>query len=272
MYKIAISDLDGTLLGADHRISPKTTQTINDWIDSGRKFVIATGRHYIEANHLQSSINSPIYLITSNGARVHNRHGEVIHRQNLDADIAEDICRSSFAENVQVNLFTDNNWYANYRIPELDDMGLDAGFDCIPTELASLDKSNTIKIFFWAEPELLHPIYEQLRAQYGERINLTFSLSKCLEVMHATTNKGEAVKAVLADKGIKIEEAVAFGDGMNDVEMLNTVGKPILMENAQKALREALPNAEFTLSSKDHGVAVYMDKILAGSEYGKKTI
>ena len=263
MYRIAISDLDGTLLGSDHRISAKTNASIKRWIDSGRKFVIATGRHYIEASHLQSSIETPLYLITSNGARVHNREGEIIHKQNLDSDIAEEICAQKFANEVQVNLFTDQNWFANYRIPELDEMGLDAGFDCIETDLSKLEKNNTIKIFFWAEPEFLQPIYEELNTRYGKRINLTFSLTKCLEVMHATTNKGEAVKAVLADKGLEIDEAIAFGDGMNDLEMLTVVGKGVLMGNAQKALREALPTAEFTLSSKEHGVAVYMDKLLA---------
>ncbi len=263
MYKIAISDLDGTLLGADHRISANTKDSIQCWVDKGYKFVIATGRHYIEAKSLQESINIPIYLITSNGARVHNREGQIIHQQNLDSDIAQGISDTKFDEAVQVNLFTDHNWYANYSIPELDAMGLDAGFDCVEADLSALDKSGTIKMFFWAEPEFLQPIYEQLNARYGDRINLTFSLEKCLEVMHSSTNKGEAVKAVLKDKGLQLAEAVAFGDGMNDVEMLSVVAKPVLMANSQKALRRALPDAELTLSSKEHGVAVMMNKILS---------
>ena len=262
MYRVAISDLDGTLLGPDHRISPKTTDSIQRWINNDRKFVIATGRHYIEAKHLQASLDTPIYLITSNGARVHNKEGEVIHRQNLASDIAQGICDTKFDDAVQVNLFTDQNWHANYRIAELDEMGLDAGFDCVETDLTVLDKSNTIKIFFWAEPELLQPIYELLDARYGKQINLTFSLEKCLEVMDANTNKGEAVKAVLKDKGLQIEDAIAFGDGMNDVEMLSLVAKPVLMANSQQNLRQALPDAEFTLSSEEHGVAVFMDNLL----------
>jgi len=262
MYKIAISDLDGTLLGPDHRISPKTTSTIQRWVENGHKFVIATGRHYIEAKSLQKTLDTPIYLITSNGARVHNREGEVIHQQNLPNDIAQGICDIKFDDAVQVNLFTDQNWYANYSIAELDEMGLDAGFDCTAADLSTLDKNHTIKIFFWAEAQLLQPIYKLLKARYGERINLTFSLEKCLEVMHASTNKGEAVKAVLRDKNLQTSDAIAFGDGMNDVEMLNVVAKPVLMGNAQKALRQALPFAEFTLSSKEDGVAVFLDKLL----------
>lgn len=263
MYKITISDLDGTLLGANHKISAKTHDSIQRWVENGRKFVIATGRHYIEAKSLQVSLGIPIYLITSNGARVHNRQGEIIHQQNLDSEIAKEICATKFDDAVQVNLFTDHNWYANYCIAELDDMGLEAGFDCVAADLAAIDSNNIIKIFFWAEPELLQPIYEFLNSRYGEQINLTFSLDKCLEVMHATTNKGEALKAVLNDKDINLADAIAFGDGMNDLEMLSLVGKPVLMENAQQKLRQALPNAEMTLSAKEDGVAVMMDKLLA---------
>ena len=265
MYKIAISDLDGTLLGADHRISVKTKQSIQRWTDSGRKFVIATGRHYIEANHLQQELDIPIYLISSNGARVHDRAGQVILRQNLPSDIAEDICNTEFDSSVQINLFTDQNWFSNFHLPELDNMGFDAGFDCIATDLSKLEKSNTIKIFFWAEREKLNTIYELLLSRYGNKINLTFSLEKCLEVMHADTNKGEAVLAVLKDKGLHVSEAIAFGDGMNDVEMLQTVAKPVLMANAQHALRNALPDAELALSAKEDGVAVMLDKYLNSS-------
>ncbi|MEH6451979.1 MAG: Cof-type HAD-IIB family hydrolase [Psychromonas sp.] len=266
MYKIAISDLDGTLLGENHRISDKTKQSIESWLDSGKKFVIATGRHYIEAKHLQKELSTPIYLISSNGARVHDPVGNIIHQQDLPSEIAEDICNTEFDPTVQINLFTDQNWFTNFRIPELDDMGLDAGFDCVVSDLANLDKSNIIKVFFWAEPEKLQVIYELLVARHGDKVNLTFSLEKCLEVMHADTNKGHAVLAVLKEKGLDVSDAVAFGDGMNDVEMLQTVSKPVLMANAQLALRKILPNAELTLSSKKDGVAVMLDKFLTASD------
>lgn len=140
-------------------------------------------------------------------------------------------------------------------------MGLDARFDCIKADLSKFDKSNRIKIFFYAEAELLQPVYELLAARYGDKINLTFSLAKCLEVMCANTNKGEAVKVVLKSKSLEISDA--FGDGMNDIEMLLAVAKPVIMANAQHALKDALPNVEKTLSSKEHSMAVMMERYLA---------
>lgn len=262
MYKIAISDLDGTLLGPDHKISTQTKAIIHQWIRSGRKFVIATGRHYIEAKTLQEQLGEEIYLISSNGARVHNKSGEMILTQNLPAPIANEICNITFDPGVHVNLFTDDHWYTNFHLQEMTDIALDKAFSCQAIDLKKVDKNNVIKIFFWAEPELLQPIYEQLLTRFGDKVNLTFSLKKCLEVMDVNTNKGSAVKAVLRDKGLQLDDAIAFGDAMNDVEMLSIVAKPILMANSQPQLLQSLPKAERTLTAKEHGVAIKMEKIL----------
>ena len=262
MYKIAISDLDGTLLGPDHKVSSKTKESIQQWKDTGRKFVIATGRHYIEAKKIQDELGESISLITSNGARVHDQHGNIILKQNLSTDIAIAICESSFDPSVQINLFTDQKWFANFSMQELIGMSIDTDFYCQTTDLKVIDKSNTIKIFFWGDREKLDVIYETLDKRFADRVNLTFSLDRCLEVMEANTNKGAAVDAVLKRMGLTAQQAIAFGDGMNDVEMLRGVGKPILMANSQKDLLSALPDAEITQSSQEHGVAVKMDAIL----------
>ncbi|MEI6896190.1 MAG: Cof-type HAD-IIB family hydrolase [Psychromonas sp.] len=266
MYKIAISDLDGTLLGADHKLSIQTKKSIHNWIESGRKFVIATGRHYIEAKSLQEQLGEPIYLITSNGARVHDKKGKIIIKQNLLKTIATEICNIEFDASVQINLFTDQHWYANIRLPEVEGMGLVQAFNCQVTDIKTLDKNNIIKIFFWAEPEPLKIIYEQLKARFNDDVNLTFSLSTCLEVMNKNTNKGSAVAAVLKEKGISCAQAIAFGDAMNDVEMLRLVGKPMVMANAQVDLCRALPEAERALSAEEHGVSKKLEQLLIPKE------
>ena len=262
MYKIAISDLDGTLLGPDHKLSSQTKKSIHHWLANDRKFVIATGRHYIEAKILQAQLGEEIYLISSNGARVHNKMGEVILKQNLPLSIATDICNMAFDPAVHMNLFTDDHWYANFHKREIADIAIDKSFYCQAIDLKKVDKNNVIKIFFWADHALLKPIYEQLHARFGDRVNLTFSLHTCLEVMAENTNKGSALKMVLKEKGLTHKEAIAFGDAMNDIEMLSLVGKPVLMANSQQQLRHALPDAEVTLTAKEDGVAVKLTKLL----------
>jgi len=266
MYKIAISDLDGTLLAPDHRLSTQTKESIHHWLQAGKKFVIATGRHYIEAKNIQETLNTPIYLISSNGARVHNQQGEIILKQNLPSHIVQAICDMDIDKEVQVNLFTDQCWYTNFELKALAAFSLGDNFKWQVTDLKSVDKSNVIKIFFWGERDKLEIIYEQLQLQFANNINLTFSLQRCLEVMDANTNKGSAVKAVLKEMQLTTAETIAFGDGMNDLEMLMEVGKPILMANSQYDLVKIMPTEEFTKSSAEHGVAVKLNSILLTEE------
>jgi hydroxymethylpyrimidine pyrophosphatase-like HAD family hydrolase len=58
-----------------------------------------------------------------------------------------------------------------------------------------------------------------------------------------------------------MSEAIAFGDGMNDFEMLTMVGRGIVMGNAHDRLKMALPEYEQTLTSDEDGVAVYLEKL-----------
>ncbi|MNC33155.1 Pyridoxal phosphate phosphatase YigL [compost metagenome] len=60
-----------------------------------------------------------------------------------------------------------------------------------------------------------------------------------------------------------MSQAVAFGDGMNDFEMLSMVGRGVVMGNAHDRLKLALPNHDQTLSSDEDGVAVYLERLFA---------
>ena len=58
------------------------------------------------------------------------------------------------------------------------------------------------------------------------------------------SNKANAIRFILEREGIEMSEAVAFGDGFNDYEMLQEVGKGYVMGNAFYRLSEALPDNE----------------------------
>lgn len=49
MFKVVVSDLDGTLLNKQHQISPRTRDTLHRLVEQGVKFVVATGRHHVDA-------------------------------------------------------------------------------------------------------------------------------------------------------------------------------------------------------------------------------
>ncbi|MGL5039527.1 MAG: HAD-IIB family hydrolase, partial [Aeromonas sp.] len=128
-------------------------------------------------------------------------------------------------------------------------------------DLTQEPKEQINKVFYIGDHQKLLKIEDQLNAQYGDALNVTFSMPDCLEVMHAGVHKGNAVRAVLEQHGIEMSQAIAFGDGMNDFEMLSMVGRGIVMGNAHDRLKLALPAHEQTLSSDEDGVAVYLETL-----------
>jgi len=77
-------------------------------------------------------------------------------------------------------------------------------------------------------------------------------------VMSAGVSKGDALKAVAESIGLTLENTIAFGDGMNDVEMLSMAGKGLVMGTSHEKVMKALPNNEVIGSNADDAVAHYL--------------
>lgn len=260
MYKVIVSDLDGTLLTPAHVVSEQTKTTIHKLLKQDKKFIIATGRHNIDVEAIRKTIDAEIYLITSNGARVHNNKGKLIYSKNVATEIAQAITEMNFANTIQANIFRDDEWFVNEPKPEMLQFSQDSTFAYQVTDLVSLEKTGIAKFFFCGPHEDLVTLATQINAKYSSQLNVSFSLPECLEVMDIKVNKAEALSEVLKIKGFDMSETIAFGDGMNDLEMLQTAGKGLIMANASAMLKAALPDLEMIASSADDGVAHYIEK------------
>ena len=238
MFKVVVSDLDGTLLNGQHQISSRTRDTLHRLVDQGVKFVVATGRHHVDVRSIRDALGLDIYLITSNGA--------------MERD-----------PSIHINVYYGDEWLVEEELPWLLQFHHDSGFSYRLADLANHPKDRVNKVFYIGDHDKLLKIEAHLNQQYGDRINVTFSLPDCLEVMHAGVHKGNAVRAVLEQHGLEMSQAVAFGDGMNDFEMLSMVGRGVVMGNAHDRLKQALPEHEQTLTSDEDGVAVYLEKLFA---------
>jgi hypothetical protein len=81
-----------------------------------------------------------------------------------------------------------------------------------------------------------------------------------VEYLMPNNTKGTAVEALCQHLGISLSEVVAFGDGENDAEMLEAVGKGVAMKNARpKAKACANEVTEFT--NDEDGVATHLEKL-----------
>lgn len=98
----------------------------------------------------------------------------------------------------------------------------------------------------------------KLREAFGDKLNIAFSTPWCLEVMSAGVSKGDALHAVAQSLDLSLENCIAFGDGMNDVEMLSMAGKGLVMGTSHHKVKAALPENEVIGSNEDDAVAHYL--------------
>jgi hydroxymethylpyrimidine pyrophosphatase-like HAD family hydrolase len=80
-----------------------------------------------------------------------------------------------------------------------------------------------------------------------------------LEINAKTATKADAVLAYCRQKHIDVANCIAFGDNYNDLPMLQTVGRPVLMGNAPEELKAMFP--EITLDHDHDGIAETLEKI-----------
>ncbi|PJG85533.1 Cof-type HAD-IIB family hydrolase [Conservatibacter flavescens] len=263
-FRAIVSDLDGTLLNANHVIGEFTIDTLAKLAQKNVDIILATGRNHTDVMSILDKINvKNAAMITSNGARIHDLQGSLLYSNNLEEKLAFEIMNMPFdATRVCVNSYQDEGWFINIDIPALRKYHQDSGFMYDVVDFRHHHGRGTEKVFFIGKTaEDLIELEQALKTRFGEQTAITFSTPNCLEVMNKNVSKGTALTHLLASRDYTPQDCIAFGDGMNDVEMLQEVGKGCVMFNADPRLKQACPTLEQIGLNKDEAVASYIRAI-----------
>lgn len=258
--KIVASDLDGTLLAPDHQLSELSKQTLKKLHDNGYAFIFATGRHHIDVASIREQVGIPAYMITSNGARVHDTNDKLVYSKNVDSQYVQaiiDLVKQN--RDILINLYQDDQWLLDREDESLRVFHKDSDFNYAVFDVNNAPNTGIAKIFLiHSDHELLTTYETMINKQYGDKLSVAFSTPECLEVMGTSVSKGFALDSVAQSLGYSLQECIAFGDGMNDVEMLSMVSKGLVMETAHEKVKHALPNNTVIGSHANDAVAEYL--------------
>ena len=264
--KIVASDLDGTLLAPNHQLSDFTKLTLKKLHEQGYTFIFATGRHHVDVAGIRQIAGIPAYMITSNGARVHDQNDQLMYSQNVPQELVQpviDIVRQD--PNIFIHMYQNEDWLLDREDEMLAKFHSESGFSYKRFEADNAPSDGIAKVFF-THPEQDHEhlvTFEQkLKEAFGDKLNIAFSTPWCLEVMAAEVSKGHALDAVAKSLNLTLDNCVAFGDGMNDAEMLAMAGKGLIMGTSHEKVMQALPDNEVIGSNADDAVAHYLEKHL----------
>jgi Cof subfamily protein (haloacid dehalogenase superfamily) len=255
-------DLDGTLVGKDGVVGDRTRAAIARSQAAGIPVLIATGRMFRSVKRYLDDIGLPEPVVCYQGAAVVDPPSGVflLHRP-LELDVARDAIAALATLGISPNVYVDDQLYVaaenDYtrrysvfqRLPVVEVGDLLAWLERPPTKLVAV-----------AEPPVLAEIRPVLEGRLGARAFLTTSLPYMLEIGNPEVTKGSGLAFVAERLGLALDRIVAFGDGENDVELLEAAGFGVAVEGGYPRLRAI---ADRTCPGpEDEGVASVIGAVL----------
>lgn len=231
-YDVAFFDVDGTLVDKKtHQISPKTVQVLQELQQAGTKLVVATGRSPDLVPQIPA-VNFDLQMCF-NGSYVSDGQ-EVLFEHVLAKSDVEQVIRNADRMGLAACIATLHDVVFNGWEQNLADYLAIVNIEDVP----ALDFDRYLQ----------EPVFQMMvgvRAdQYDQLLQdapgaaITAWWQRAADVIPAGSSKGEALEAILLLLGADRKRTIAFGDGDNDVSMLQAAGTGVAMGNATDAVKE----------------------------------
>ena len=254
-------DLDGTVLTDDKKIAPQTKAMIKKLIDDDHIVVIATGRSNRMSIFYYHELELVTPLINSNGAYVHHPQDKSWGKYHtpLNHKTAIEIVEACYELNSKNIIATvhDSIYLDQFDQTIVDFYGSqDDGF--IVGRIKEKLFENPTLMMLYPDENNLDILTNHLNDLHAEAIDHWNwgAPYHIIEVMNKQMNKAEALKKIANEYGIPKERIIAFGDGANDMEMIDYAGIGVAMGNAIDELKTVAKY--ITDTNEEYGVANFL--------------
>ena len=235
-------DLDGTLLDPSGRITQASKEAIAQSQEAGVQVLLATGRSACEAAYFAQEAGCGILAAALGGAAVcDTRTGAHIRRWDFTPETgrrALELCLNRelelmiFAgEAIVLDPFSHRSLMKSYPFDAFHRSAV-----VTQDPLAYLEEHNLPLTKLHGAGDPAHYPLQELAALEG--VELTSSGFQDFELVPAKVGKGRALALMAILRGVPLERCAAVGDSPNDLSMLEVVGTPIAMGNAEAAVKE----------------------------------
>jgi Cof subfamily protein (haloacid dehalogenase superfamily) len=274
--RLLATDIDGTLLNPQFKISDGDLQALRRAHAAGIEVVLVTGRRHTFALPIAQQLGFDLWLISSNGAVTRSLAGETFHRDLMPAESCRRLCGAMQEFRGNTVLTFDQETKGAIVLERLDELGasirrwLEKNMEYIEFVIP-IEKSlvtDPVQTMFCGTMARMNQALlalagagmdgsvTVLRTEYPER-----DLSM-IDVLNAGCSKGHALERWAKRRGYRREQVMAIGDNHNDVEMLEFAGHPVIMGNACEELRSR--GWTVTLGNDACGIAAAVEAVVSG--------
>lgn len=281
--KAIVLDIDGTLINKEKVILNKTKNIIKKAQKIGIKIILASGRptsgiiQYAKELELEKNNG---YIVSYNGAKVVSTEDNKVHlNETLDKKLTYSILKH--LENYNVITFIDNDEYLFVKDVYKNNINIHGkNFNIIKSEkednqlkICELDNlydytGELNKILVAGDTEFLQNNILDIIKPFKAQINAEFSEDYLLEISKKNIHKAKGLQVALEELNILRKDIITFGDGENDISMLDYSGVSVAMENANSKVKKY---ADFiTTSNEEDGIAETIKQIVFENNLRRK--
>ncbi len=227
---ITFFDLDGTLLDKKSKITPEVAQAMKDLKANNVLPVIATGRTNIEIQEIAKDAGITSF-ITMNGQYV-EIGGQEVYKGEIDKEIITRLLKDTKERNHPLGYYNNEN----IRISFKNDVAQKA-YEFIHSEFPEIDED-----FYLTNPVYMLLILttsgDEFYLENYPELKFFRNGPDSIDTIAAGGSKGFGVKKLLENMGYEDVPTYGFGDGPNDMELLEACDYKIAMGNAKESLKE----------------------------------
>lgn len=253
-YKAVVCDIDGTILDANHQIPVELVNLFVQLQNDGVVVTLASARPTKSILDVARQLNLRLPVIALNGSVIVNQQTELIYSSQFEfAKINSVLERFS---GVVVNSYNGVNWHASHRNEMLELEERFVGFKA--TIGAEFPQSSNMIVLNASNAKLLE--IQQYILAHEPELSAVFSHVEYLHIAVQGICKASGISQFAQLHGLELEDFVAFGDGENDISMLQQVGHGVAMGNASERVKQAAK--QITSSNEELGVVRYLENLL----------
>lgn len=239
-------DIDGTLVNETRTVPERTRSVVAAALAAGVRVSLVTGRMATSALRFAAQLRLVDPIVAYQGALVReiraagdDRPGRLLYHEPVSAAGALAAVRWAHAHGMDAHVNHLERFIIQRDDPRWSEYATFLGGLAHPVDdIFRVLERPVSKVTAVGEPPLPESLIDAARAALGEIAQPTISHPRFIEFVAPGVNKGRAVRWLARRQGIPLEQVMAIGDQLNDLEMVAAVGHGVAMRNAPAELRE----------------------------------
>ena len=268
-YKLIALDIDGTIRGADYPISQRTHDAISRVMATGAVVTLATGRMFRAGSRFSVDLNITSPIISYQGALIGDpATGEVLLHRPLTPEMARIALDAVLPWGLHINVYLRDEVYVSEVTPWASGYA-ERNYSPIHVveDLHTLAHQEPTKLLAHGDEEVIDSLTRSLSASFNNSLLITKSTSTFCEIGHPDGGKANALSWLCTRLGISREETLAFGNGLNDIDMLQWAELGIALPDSPQDVLEAADQIAPPL--EEDGAAQVLEQLLSQGLVGR---